>query len=190
MTAWYVLLALWVGWWISWMIAARWASTATASAPATSELSYRALTVAGVALIFLPLQMLSPAFTLYAPSEAITWLAVLLAAAGFAFCWWARVTLGTLWSSNVTRKEDHRVVDTGPYALVRHPIYTGVILAAFATALAKGTVLGFAGVAIFALSFYVKGRLEEQFLRKELGTEAYDAYRARVPMLIPFWPFG
>src|SRR3954470_6173633 len=96
MIAWYVLLALWVGWWISWMIAARWASTATASAPATSELSYRALTVAGVALIFLPLQMLSPAFTLYAPSEAITWLAVLLAAAGFAFCWWARVTLGTL----------------------------------------------------------------------------------------------
>jgi len=190
MIAWYVLLALWLGWWVSWMIAARWATNATASAPATSEMSYRAITVAGVALLFLPLQSLSSALTLYTPSDSLVWTAVALAAAGFAFCWWARIALGTLWSSNVTRKADHHIVDTGPYALVRHPIYTGVILAALATALAKGTALAFAGAALMAVSFYVKARLEEQFLRQELGPEAYDSYRKRVPMLLPFWPFG
>src|SRR5438445_12979167 len=48
--------------------------------------------------------------------------------------WWARIHLGRLWSSNVTRKKNHHVVDSGPYGIVRHPIYTGVIVASIATA--------------------------------------------------------
>lgn len=49
--------------------------------------------------------------------------------AGFAFCWWARIHLGRLWSMRVTKKEGHHVVDTGPYGVVRHPIYTGILVA-------------------------------------------------------------
>ncbi len=104
---------------------------------------------------------------------------------GYLFCWWARVHLGRLWSGTVTLKPDHRVVDTGPYRLVRHPIYTGLILSALATAAEKGTVLGFAGVALIVVGFWLKARLEEGFLRKELGPKAYDSYAARTPMLIP-----
>ena len=106
--------------------------------------------------------------------------------AGFLFCWWARVHLGQLWSGNITLKADHRVVDTGPYRLVRHPIYTGLILAALATALEKATVLGLSGVLLITFGFWLKARFEEGFLRAQLGAAAYDAYAARTPMLIPF----
>jgi protein-S-isoprenylcysteine O-methyltransferase Ste14 len=105
---------------------------------------------------------------------------------GFAFCWWARIHLGKLWSGIITRKTDHRIVDTGPYGLVRHPIYTGLLLAILATMVAKGTIIGIAGAAVIATGIYMKARLEERFLRQELGPAAYDEYAGRVPMLVPF----
>lgn len=82
----------------------------------------------------------------------------------------------------------HRTVDTGPYGIVRHPIYTGILIAAFATAAAKGTVMGIAGALVMTLGLWMKARLEEAWLRSELGADAYDAYRQRVPMLLPFGP--
>ena len=100
--------------------------------------------------------------------------------------WWARLHLGRLWSSGVTRKDGHHIVDSGPYAIVRHPIYTGLIGATAAAAIQAGTVAALAGVAVLSLGFWIKARLEERFLRGELGAEAYDSYRRRVPMLIWF----
>jgi protein-S-isoprenylcysteine O-methyltransferase Ste14 len=82
-------------------------------------------------------------------------------------------------------KAGHRVVDTGPYCLVRHPIYSGLILAALATALMFGEAAAVAGFAAMVLGCWIKARLEERFLRQELGLEAYDAYAARVGMLFP-----
>ena len=113
---------------------------------------------------------------------------VLLCAMGFGFAWWARLHLGQLWSAFVTQQADHRIVDTGPYGIVRHPIYTGIIAAAIALALVKGTVIASAGALLAAFGFWVKARLEEGFLREQLGAEAYDGYRRRVPMLVPFGP--
>ena len=92
-----------------------------------------------------------------------------------------------LWSGTITRKQDHRIVDTGPYALVRHPIYTGLLLAGFATAIARGRWEALIGAALFALGCWIKARQEERFLSEELGHE-YAAYRKRVPMLVPFLP--
>jgi protein-S-isoprenylcysteine O-methyltransferase Ste14 len=116
------------------------------------------------------------------------WVCVALIAIGLGFTWWARIYLGRLWSGRVTRKAEHRVVDTGPYALVRHPIYTGLLLAALATAAAKGTVLGIAGFAMLLLGLTLKARLEERWLAGELEGGAYADYRRRVPMLVPGWP--
>lgn len=183
-----VLFAVWFLWWVSWLIAAAWAKQPKAQLSLAEESRHRVLTIAGVVLLFAPLATLAAATALYAASDALIWACVALALVGFAFAWWARISLGTLWSSNITRKEAHTVIERGPYALVRHPIYTGIITAAIAVAVAKGTVIAFAGLAVLALSFYVKARMEETFLRKELGADAYDGYRARVPMLVPFWP--
>jgi protein-S-isoprenylcysteine O-methyltransferase Ste14 len=93
-----------------------------------------------------------------------------------------------LWSGTITKKADHRVIESGPYAIVRHPIYTGILLAVLATALVKGTVLALVGAAVITLGLWMKAKLEEGWLRQELGPDAYDAYRRRVPMLVPFGP--
>jgi protein-S-isoprenylcysteine O-methyltransferase Ste14 len=107
-------------------------------------------------------------------------------AAGLLFTWWARIHLGRLWSDRVVKKAGHHVVDTGPYRLVRHPIYSGLIFAAFATAIEKGTSLALLGVAIVTVAFYIKARREECFLRAELGGNTYDAYAHKTAMLVPF----
>ncbi len=120
----------------------------------------------------------------YAGADALAFLTVPC----FLFAWWARIHLGTLWSSRITRKTDHRIVDTGPYALVRHPIYTGLIGATLASAIALATIPALIGAALMIFGFWLKARLEEKFLAEELGPEAYAAYRRRVPMLVPFWP--
>jgi protein-S-isoprenylcysteine O-methyltransferase Ste14 len=131
---------------------------------------------------------LPPALTvsLWTLPRAAAWACAALAVAGFLFAWWARLHLGALWSGSITRKADHRIVDTGPYGLVRHPIYTGLILALFALAAVKATPAALIGAAVTTASFWLKARFEEGFLGAELGQEAYAAYRRRVPMLVPF----
>ncbi|MBV9330116.1 MAG: isoprenylcysteine carboxylmethyltransferase family protein [Alphaproteobacteria bacterium] len=185
MQPWQAIYYVWDLWAVSWLIAALW-SARTESRPALGRgLFYYIPVIAGGALLFY-----GPARATWIWSEAfgkaLGWTCVSIVAAGLLFCWWARIHLGRLWSGTVTRKEGHHVVDTGPYRLVRHPIYTGIIVACFATALEKTTALTFAGAAIMALGWYMKARVEERFLRDELGAASYDAYAARVPMLVPF----
>jgi protein-S-isoprenylcysteine O-methyltransferase Ste14 len=105
---------------------------------------------------------------------------------GLIFAWWARIHLGRLWSARITRKEGHKVIDTGPYAFVRHPIYTGLIFAALATAAERGSALAVLGAVLFCAGYWMKARLEERFLRQELGADAYDRYATRTAMLVPF----
>jgi protein-S-isoprenylcysteine O-methyltransferase Ste14 len=73
-------------------------------------------------------------------------------------------------------------------AWVRHPIFTGLDAAAIALGLLSGRILPMIGAALIVLGCWIKARLEERFLRGELGEAAYDAYAARTPMLVPFWP--
>jgi protein-S-isoprenylcysteine O-methyltransferase Ste14 len=119
--------------------------------------------------------------------DGAAWPFVAVTGGGVVLAWWARVHIGRLWSSTITRKAEHHVVDTGPYALVRRPIYSGLTLSAVATALLMGTPTACAGGAVMALGWYVKARLEARFLREQLGA-AYEAYARRVPMLVPFLP--
>jgi protein-S-isoprenylcysteine O-methyltransferase Ste14 len=183
-----VTLGLWLAWWVSWMVAARWKAESKAQISARDEMRHRVFTIAGVVLLFFPLNGIGGGVQFYLPTASAAWALTALVPVGFAFAWWARVVLGRYWSANVARKDDHRIIEAGPYALVRHPIYTGIILSGFATAFERGTALALAGAALLAVSFFIKARMEEGFLRNELGPAAYDAYRARVPMLVPFWP--
>src|SRR5262249_270956 len=107
---------------------------------------------------------------------------------GLLLTWWARIHLGRLWSSAITRKEEHRLIDTGPYAFMRHPIYTGMITALLATAVTEATSLALVGAVIMPLTLWLTPRSHDRFLTAELGSDAYEAYRRRVPMLIPFLP--
>lgn len=113
-------------------------------------------------------------------------IAAVLSVAGIAFAWWGRLHLGKFWSNTITHKEDHRVIDTGPYGIVRHPIYTGLIFGMLVTGIAIGLVTTILGAILISLGMWQKGRMEEVFLSKELGEDAYGAYCRRVPMIIPF----
>ncbi len=179
--------ALWLFWLVSWLLAASWADPAQKRANFRSEARYRVLWLAGTALLFIPAHGYVGRMRLWMPTLPEAWIRVALIAIGIAFAWWARLHLGRLWSATVMAKADHRVVDTGPYGLVRHPIYTGLLLSVFATAAVKGTIWGIAGAALLLVGIVVKARLEESFLRGELGT-AYIDYASRVPMLVPFAP--
>ena len=113
------------------------------------------------------------------------WLGVALVCGGMAFAIQARHTIGRNWSAIVTLKKDHELVTTGPYALVRHPIYTGLLLGFLGWAVAVDRWRGVLAVAIVFLAILRKYRLEERWMRERFGV-AYDAYRARVKALVPF----
>ena len=183
-----VIVGLWIAWAVSWFLASGWSNATEKRAGLGSELRYGVVLGIGGILFAVPAHRYEGAPRLWHVGLAVAWACIAAMLAGFAFCWWARVHLGRLWSGTITKKEGHRVVDTGPYALVRHPIYTGLLLAMLATAIAKGTVLGIAGAVLLAVGLTLKARMEEQWLRRELGADAYDAYRRRVPMLVPFGP--
>ena len=190
--------AVWIIWGISWVIAALWVNR-TVAKPVASEWRYRIFTFAAWLLllgnVFRPggrVPTTGLMGLLWGPSWVfpmpIQWTFVAIAIGGCAFAWWARIHLGKLWSASLTRKTDHRLVDSGPYAIVRHPIYTGLLVGAFATAAIRANLAASAGFLLFIVGYWVKARAEEVFLSAELGAANYAAYRARVPMLIPFGP--
>ena len=180
---------LWFFWFVTWMAAAFWSDRSAKRPAFGAEILYRVVTLSGAVLLFaVVVRSYDSPMILWSLGRTANWVLFGSAAAGFLFCWWARISLGRLWSGWVSKKEGHHIVDKGPYGIVRHPIYTGIILAVFATAAIKGTAFALLGAAIMTIGFWIKARLEERFLRAELGTESYDAYSRRVPMLVPFGP--
>jgi len=177
---------IWIGWVASWVAASWWSGRTERRAATCETWIYRIVIFAGAILI-------AP-WTSRALVERPTWqlgyygafALVVVMLMGLGLTWWARIFLGRLWSSAITRKENHRLVDTGPYAFVRHPIYTGLIIALLATAATEATRVALLGALLVALGLWVKARAEEYFLLSELGLEAYASYRRRVPMLVPF----
>jgi protein-S-isoprenylcysteine O-methyltransferase Ste14 len=181
---------LWLLWVVSWLLASRW-SARTVKTPQPGSRTLEILLVMGGAAVLTAGGGLPTGGELSEPIYALgtrpAWLLVGLVACGFLLCWWARLHLGQMWSMAITLKQDHQIIDTGPYALVRHPIYTGLLLAIWATAAIAASELAFAGAAMMTLGIYLKARGEEILLTAELGPR-YEAYRRRVPMLVPGIP--
>lgn len=118
-------------------------------------------------------------------SIAIAWAGLALTAAGIGFSIWARLFLGRNWSGRVTVKERHELIQTGPYSIVRHPIYSGFLLAILGTALVQGQLRSLLALPIAALGWGFKLRLEESFMAQQFGN-AYLDYKRRVKALVPF----
>jgi len=180
------IYAVWTLWAASWLAAAGWTAGTEKRPPVAGEILYRVLTLAGFVLLFF--FRFVRGGVLWRTPQALGWAFAALTLLSLAFAWWARLHLGRLWSARVTRKEGHHIVDTGPYALVRHPIYTAILSGGLWLALMKGTVWAMAGFVLLTVGYVMKARIEERFLREQLGAEAYDEYSRRVPMLVPFAP--
>ena len=112
-------------------------------------------------------------------------IAVAICALGTVVAIWSRKTLGADWSRDVELKRGHKLVERGPYSLMRHPIYTAHLLLGLGTALGSGRLVAFAGLVSFVLGFWIKLRQEERLLLRGFPEE-YLAYKARVKALIPY----
>lgn len=177
---------IWIVWLASWIAASFW-SGRTARRIATFEpWTYRAAMIIGGILLFPGTARALGQKPLWQVGMPGGYAFVVFMLAGLGFSWWARVHLGRLWSSAITRKDGHRIVYSGPYALVRHPIYTGLIVGLVATVAVDGTITALIGGALIVLGLWLKARAEERFLMTELGADAYGSYCRRVPMLVPF----
>ncbi len=118
-------------------------------------------------------------------SPALNAISVVITLLGLSLAIWARVVLGGNWSGSVTFKEDHELIERGPYAFVRHPIYTAMVLMFLGTALASGALGGFVGLPIIFVSFWIKFRQEEALMIEHFG-DRYRAYVKRVSAIVPF----
>jgi protein-S-isoprenylcysteine O-methyltransferase Ste14 len=182
------IIVLWVAWVASWGIAAFWSNRTEKRGGVAADIAFRILFYVGAILLLVAFsdRHYYAQVQLWQLNAGLKWILAAMTATGLLFVWWARIHLGRLWSDWITKKAGHHVVDTGPYRIVRHPIYLGLIFAAFATALEKGTSFALFGAAILTFAFYTKARREERFLRVELGEDAYGAYARKTPMLVPF----
>lgn len=176
---------LWVAWIAYWIAAARQTAVNRRTESLLTGASYRIPLLIGIILMVLSnLSVPGIGFSLWPLNPFILGVAVILTIAGLSFAVWARLHLGKYWSGRITLKVDHRVIQTGPYAWVRHPIYSGLILALLGTAISRGTVQAFLGFAFMLVSFLRKLTVEEHWLRSHFGTE-YELYQKRVRALIP-----
>jgi protein-S-isoprenylcysteine O-methyltransferase Ste14 len=118
-------------------------------------------------------------------TDAILVAAAILCICGLGLCLWARAVLGRNWSGTVTLKENHELIVRGPYQLVRHPIYTGLLAMLAATAIEQGHIAGMIGLVLVFASFWIKLSDEEEVMVKQFPDQ-YAAYRERVKRIIPF----
>lgn len=118
-------------------------------------------------------------------AHGLAWLGAALTVAGLIVAITARLFLGGNWSGTVTIKKGHTLVRRGPYALVRHPIYSGILLAILGTALAIGEIRALLGASLVLLILIHKINLEERFMTEQFGA-GYADYRRQVKALIPF----
>jgi protein-S-isoprenylcysteine O-methyltransferase Ste14 len=180
-----LILGLWLVWLGYWVIAARDAKRAGQREPAWSRLLFLAQMII-VALLdavhhwpqWLMITVVPGGWTRY-------WIALLLVLLGVAFSIWARAALGTNWSGVVEVKVDHELVDHGPYRWLRHPIYTGMLIALLGTGLAAGELRGVLAFVIALLSLWLKSQVEERWMVREFG-DRYTTYRRTTWALLPF----
>lgn len=169
----------WAAFWVYWLGAAF--SMKRGRVPWSRELGLRAV----VALVVIVLIRFG-AFRSH-PLNTDPWragLGLVVFAGGLGFAIWARVNIGRNWGTPMTQKDDPELVTTGPYRLVRHPIYSGILIATVGTAVAL-TWLWLFAVALAGIYFLYSANVEERYLAKRFP-DAYPAYKRSTKMLLPF----
>jgi protein-S-isoprenylcysteine O-methyltransferase Ste14 len=177
-----------LGWWVFlayWAITSLRVKRTVEGEPWLPRLTHVVIMVGAFTLLFwddLPLGWLNERFVPRDP--AIRWAGAGLTWLGVAVAIWARNHIGQNWSSKVTLKEDHQLIRSGPYARVRHPIYSGILLAVVGTALVRGEWRDIVGVCLVFLAHWFKAKKEEALMMRQFGS-AYEEYRKQTGALIP-----
>lgn len=182
----YIISVCWIIFLIVWLLAATSTKPSAYRESRAQRMRYWILLVIAYLLLINGRRLPFPLNVRVIPHmEVIAWAGVVLSIAGLAFSIWARVTLGRNWSGAVTLKEGHELIEGGPYRLVRHPIYTGLISMFLATVIVLGHVGGIVGALLVLVSFWIKLGDEEKLMLKQFPDQ-YAAYQQRVKRIIPF----
>jgi protein-S-isoprenylcysteine O-methyltransferase Ste14 len=185
---------IWVVFLVYWRLMAANVKATTRTEPAASQMIRAILFLTAIVLLSFPnipvpwlYRFLWPygTATMWGGAFLSFWGGAAITVAGLLFSIWARVYLGRNWSHAVTIKEGHELITSGPYALARHPIYTGLLTGFLGTAIAIAQVRGALAFAMVFIPLLLKLRLEERFMREQFG-EKYEAYARRVKALVPF----
>ena len=182
---------LWVAFVLCWLILAQFNKKASRGASSRIAWGLR-LAVLAVALVIILLRRhgvpgpFTPVRHILALHLGIAgqWLGVGLCLAGFGFAFWARLHIGRNWGMPMSLRQGHELVTSGPYAYVRHPIYTGIMLAMIGSALTVRMLWLFL-FPLYFIYFLFSARAEEKMMLAQFP-DAYPAYRRRTKMLIPF----
>lgn len=186
-----VVSALWAAFFLCWLSLALFNKKASTRSPWRRAWAFR-LAIIALAIVVVSSRRHGAAGLIAAigrslalrPGIPAQWVGVGLCLAGFAFAGWARVHIGRNWGIPMSLRQGHELVTSGPYARVRHPIYTGIMLAMVGSILA----VGLAWLPLFILAiiyFLVSARTEEKMMLAQFP-DAYSTYRRRTKMLIPF----
>jgi protein-S-isoprenylcysteine O-methyltransferase len=182
-----IILALWIAFIIYWWASAIGVKKNVKGGMWGRSAGIRILAVVALILLFNALASNPSAQYLryfeYQHGAGVGWLGVILCVAGIAFAIWARVHLGRNWSGTPSIKEGHELITSGPYRFVRHPIYTGMLVALIGSALVNGIDLII--LLIFGAMFLWRIPIEERYMMQTFPDQ-YPEYIKRTKKLIPF----
>jgi len=167
-----------------WVVSAFWVKPTKERQSLSGRLGYLGLTVVVVLLFRGAIRSVSLSRSVLPHTLAVGIVADVLILMGLVVSIWARAVLGTNWSSRVTLKVNHQLIEHGPYRVVRHPIYSGLLLMILGTAVLIGRISGFFALAVSFAGLWLKLRQEEKLLTKHFPQ--YAEYKARTKALVPF----
>src|ERR1700722_17715221 len=178
--------AVWIVFLVYWQIKAFNTKTTQRLEPVASRLLRVLIFLIAIALLSIQRIPLPWIYVQLWPNSLLTsWLGAAITIAGLLFAVWARAYLGSNWSRSVTIKQGHELITTGPYAVVRHPIYTGILTGFLGMAIAISQVRGFIVLVLIFVAFLIKLRMEEQWMRSQFG-ETYATYARQTAALVPY----
>jgi len=185
MSLWQIEMLPWYAFLIVWIAAALRSKPAKTVEPLAARIFTGAVTAAAFVLLFNASFHMGVLRHRMLPSgPAQEWTGIVLTFAGAVIAIWARLILGGNWSAMVTVKVGHELIRSGPYAYVRHPIYSGLLLAVIGTAIEIAEWRGLLAIVLASIALLLKAQREERFLTGEFG-ENYAQYRQGTGLLVP-----
>ncbi len=175
----------WLIFLVFWLISSFFVKAIAERKSFASSLPYRIPLIIGAVVLWHIRWGRGPMNLSLTPCTMVTlWAGAVISVAGLFITLWARVTLGSNWSSEVRFKQGHELIKTGPYRFVRHPIYTGILLMCLAIAIAYGRLHHWLGVCIIVIGLWIKLKQEEEVMRQHFPD--YPDYCKHVKALVPF----
>ena len=182
---WSLVAYAWMAMMLYWLVSALNVKRTKFLAPRRVRVIQLAFLIPGCLLLFTPRYRAGPLHLALLPRSAtVAFVGVAITFAGVAFAIWARYILGSNWSSQVAIRENHELIQTGPYRWIRHPIYTGIIGGVCGSATVVGELGAFLGVALITVGLAYKGKQEELNLRATFG-DSWIAHQQRTGMFLP-----